>query len=85
MLTVYSTECCPKCQILKTYLKDNNVPFISKNLEDPKTLAELTYNYRLISVAPVIESNNRYLEPDQIFLTDNTISNTAIAFILESY
>ena len=40
-LTVYTSNSCPNCTMLKDYLTLKNVPYTEKNISDPENRKEL--------------------------------------------
>ena len=55
MITIYTTETCPKCKILKKKLNSKNITFNEVN--DIEVLKSLD-----IYEVPILEVENKYLE-----------------------
>ena len=60
MITLYSKKNCGKCQQVKNIMKDKNIEYIEKDLENPDNVAELVMNNVTLSEAPVLEHNGVY-------------------------
>ena len=62
MITVYSLPVCPNCDNLKLKLKNNNIKFNEKNLEEDDTILELLMDSVTIVEAPIIKIKNKYYD-----------------------
>lgn len=58
MITIFSTSRCSACAAAKKYMKENNIPFIERNIEDDDAAYEMLKERDIRSV-PVI-----YLDDD---------------------
>jgi len=61
--TVYSMTCCPRCEILKEYLKGCQIPFKEADMEDAAAITELRLEGCFAYEAPVLQVE----EPDGSF------------------
>ncbi len=76
-LTVYTTEVCPKCQRLKTFLQAQGIPFKTFDMQSPEGLAELRFNGCFALEAPVLQIGEEFYTTSQIF-QGNELSDTII-------
>lgn len=60
MITIYTKENCEKCQEIKTIMKEKNIEYIEKSVENVEDLTELIVAGVDISEAPVIEKDGEY-------------------------
>jgi glutaredoxin 3 len=44
-VTIYSTATCPYCKMLKDYLKEKNIPFVEKMVDQDEEAREEMSNY----------------------------------------
>lgn len=66
-VTVYTTEVCPKCQRLKTFLQAQGIPFKTLDMQSPEGLAELRFNGCFALEAPVLQVGEEFFTTRQIF------------------
>lgn len=66
-LIVYTTEVCPKCQRLKTYLQAQGIQFKIMDMQSPEGLAELRFNGCFALEAPVLQIDEEFYTTGQIF------------------
>jgi len=64
---VYTSSGCPKCAILKRWLKDRNADFEEKNLEDVDVMAGLVMRNIVVLSAPALEVEGTVYTEDRIF------------------
>ena len=67
MITIYSTQICPRCKQLKALLKQLNIPYQEASLEDPGVLAEMRCCGFFGVMAPVIENSTGYHGSEEFF------------------
>jgi len=79
---VYTSNGCPKCTLLKEWLKDMNTEFEEKNLEDINVMTELVMRNLVVLSAPALEIEEAFYTEDQIFDGDS-LADTKILEILE--
>ncbi len=59
-ITVYSTQTCPNCQMLKELLKKKNIAFNEENMATPAALTELSMNNVFARTAPVLRIDDKF-------------------------
>ena len=67
MITIYSTQICPRCKQLKALLKQLNIPYQEASLDDPGVLAEMRCCGFFGVMAPVIENSTGYHGSEEFF------------------
>jgi glutaredoxin len=67
MVTVYTTDVCPKCNKLKKYLDSIGVKYKAENMETPEALTELRFAGVFTLEAPVLFSEGEYYLSKQFF------------------
>ena len=81
-IVVYTSDGCPKCTLLKEWLKDMNTEFEEKNLEDINVMTELVMRNLVVLSAPALEVEEAFYTEDQIFDGDS-LADSKILEILE--
>ncbi len=81
-IVVYTSNGCPKCTLLKEWLKDRNTEFEEKNLEDVNVMTELVMRNLVVLSAPALEVEEAFYTEDQIFDGDS-LADAKILEILE--
>jgi glutaredoxin len=81
-IVVYTSNGCPKCTLLKEWLKNKNTEFEEKNLEDINVMTELVMRNLVVLSAPALEVEEAFYTEDQIFNGDS-LANSKILEILE--
>ncbi|HIH70384.1 glutaredoxin family protein [Methermicoccus shengliensis] len=64
---VYTTSVCPRCRALKRFLSEMGVEFTEESLEQPETVAELRINGVFVMEAPVLQVDDTYYTPEELF------------------
>ena len=72
-VVVYTSSGCPKCAILKKWLKNKNADFEEKNLEDIDVMADLVMRNAVVLSAPALEIEGAVYTEDKIFDGDGLI------------
>lgn len=67
MITIYSTQICPRCKQLKSLLNQIGIPYQEASLEDPGVLAEMRCCGFFGVMAPVLENSTGYHGPEEFF------------------
>lgn len=67
VVSVYSTEVCPKCKRLKEFLTSQGIDFSAKSMESAEGMAELFAAGVFEFNAPVLQINENYLNSKQLF------------------
>jgi glutaredoxin len=81
-IIVYTSNGCPKCTLLKEWLKNKNTEFEEKNIEDINVMTELVMRNLVVMSAPALEVEEAFYTEDQIFNGDS-LADTKILEILE--
>ena len=81
-IIVYTSNGCPKCALLKEWLKDKNADFEEKSIEDINVMTELVMRNLVVMSAPALEVEEAFYTEDQIFNGDS-LADTKILEILE--
>jgi glutaredoxin len=72
-LVVYTTSGCPRCNLLKKWLKNKAAVFEEKNLEDSDVMTDLVMRNFVVMSAPAIEINGEVYTDAQIFENNGLI------------
>jgi glutaredoxin len=64
MIIIYTLPICPNCDELKLKLKNNDVKFITKDLEDDDVRIELLMDSVTLVEAPIVNINGVYYNKD---------------------
>ena len=81
-IIVYTSNGCPKCTLLKEWLKDKNAEFEEKSIEDINVMTELVMRNLVVMSAPALEVEEAFYTEDQIFNGDS-LAGSKILEILE--
>ena len=74
-ITVYTTSGCPKCKILKKWLKSKKIDFTEMSLEDEEVITNLIMRNFVILSAPVLEVKGEVFTEEQIFAGHQLLSD----------
>jgi glutaredoxin len=66
-VVVYTTSGCPRCDMLKRWLKNKNTNFEEKNLGDSDVMTDLVMRNFVVMSAPALELNGEVYTDSQIF------------------
>ncbi|MCL7410198.1 MAG: glutaredoxin [Methanosarcinaceae archaeon] len=66
-IIIYTTQTCPKCELLKKVLKSNNVSFDVADMSTAESLTELRVNGVFTVTAPVLQIGDNFLEYEALF------------------
>lgn len=80
-VTVYTTECCPKCNKLKKFLEANSVPFEVADMSTPEALTELRFNGVFTVTAPVLQINSEFLTYTELFRGEEVNSEKLLGIV----
>lgn len=58
MVTIYTTSTCPTCQVAKGFMKQNNIDYVEKNVEETRYFEEMVARTSEMAV-PQIDLNGR--------------------------
>lgn len=67
VVSVYSTEVCPKCKRLKEFLTLQGIDFSAKSMESAEGMAELFAAGVFEFNAPVLQIDENYFNSKQLF------------------
>ena len=81
-VVVYTTSGCPRCDMLKKWLKNKNTNFEEKNLEDSEVMTDLVMRNFVVMSAPALEINGDVYTDSQIF-ENNGVIKTDISKMFE--
>lgn len=70
MLTVYTTPNCPRCKLLKEWLKSKGINFEEKNLEDSEVMADLIIRNIYVMSAPALEICGKVYGEEALFQSE---------------
>jgi len=80
-ITVYSLELCPKCEILKEFLKERGLSFRERDLSTAEALADLRINGVFVREAPVLRKGDRFLVSGDMFSASGLRTDTVSSFL----
>jgi len=66
-VVVYTTTGCPRCNMLKEWLKSREREFEERDLDDVDTMAELVMRNEVVLSAPALEVEATLYRQDEIF------------------
>jgi glutaredoxin len=64
MIIIYTLPICPNCEELKLKFQNNNIEFVTKNLEDDEVRIELLMDSVTLVEAPIVDINGIYYNKD---------------------
>ena len=73
-VVVYTTSGCPRCEMLKKWLKNKNTTFVEKNLEDSDVMTDLVMRNFVVMSAPALEVDGMVYTDSQIFENNGLIN-----------
>ncbi|MCS7385578.1 MAG: glutaredoxin family protein [archaeon GB-1867-005] len=80
---LYTTPRCPRCLIVKSWLKSRNIPFEERDLSDPDVMAELVMRDVFIMSAPILEVNGNFYSEEELFNGDS-LNEALLSKLVES-
>jgi len=81
-VAVYTSSKCPRCALLKEWLKGRNTEFEEKNLDDTNVMTDLVMRDVVVLSAPALEVGDIVYTEDQIFEGDR-LADAKVLEILE--
>jgi glutaredoxin len=72
-VVVYTSEGCPRCNMLKKWLKNKDTNFEEKNLGDVNVMTDLVMRNFVVLAAPAIEVKGTVYTENQIFENNGLI------------
>ncbi len=67
VLTVYTLENCPNCELLKVFLKTKGLSFREEDMSTAASLTELRVNGCFAMEAPVLRLGDTFLTSAELF------------------
>ncbi len=64
-VTVYTSNSCPHCVTAKTYLKDNEIPYTEKNVQEDKAARKELMSKGYMSVPVIVIDEEEILGFDK--------------------
>lgn len=74
-LILYISKGCSHCRSLKSWLKRNNISFVTKSLDDTDVMTELVMRNLVVLSAPALENENTFYLSYQIFDANNRLTS----------
>jgi glutaredoxin len=72
-VVVYTSSGCPRCEMLKRWLKNKNANFEEKNLEDSDVMTDLVMRNFVVMSAPALEVDGVVYTDSEIFENNGLI------------
>jgi glutaredoxin len=72
-VVVYTNEGCPRCNMLKKWLKNKETNFEEKNLGDSDVMTDLVMRNFVVLAAPALEVKGNVYTENQIFESNGLI------------
>jgi glutaredoxin len=70
-LIIYTLEFCPRCEVLKDFLKAHQIEFEIADMASAKALTELRVNGIFVQEAPVLQHGKTFLTSKELFDSEN--------------
>lgn len=80
-IILYTTEVCPKCKKLKTFLQEKGIPFKTLDMQSPEGLAELRFNGCFALEAPVLQIGQNIHVARRLFKDGKDLSEETKFFL----
>jgi glutaredoxin len=80
-VVVYTTTGCPKCNMLKEWLRSRKNEFEEKDLDDVDIMAELVMRNEVVLSAPALEVGKALYRQDEIFDKDGRINGELLRIL----
>ena len=80
-VVVYTSEGCPRCAILKEWLKTSGIEFEERSLENTDVMAELVMRNVVVLSAPALEVGEIVFTQDQIFVEGSLAGDKLLAIL----
>ena len=80
-VVVYTSSGCPRCAMLKKWLKNKNADFEEKNLEDVDVMVDLVMRNAVVLSAPALEVEGAVYTEDKIFDGDGLIDTELLEIL----
>lgn len=81
-IILYATSSCPKCHVLKEWLKERGIEFMEKDLSDPDVMADLIMRDVFVSSAPLLEVDGKFYSENELF-ADSSLNEDLLLSLLE--
>ena len=66
-LILYTLDCCPHCELLKSYLTQKGAAYTEEDLSSAASLTELRLNGVFVNEAPVLRKEDTFLTTTELF------------------
>ena len=83
-MIVYTTQTCPRCKMLKEWLRSRNVSFVEKDIGDSEVMADLIVRNIYVLSAPALETRGKVYAESELF-NGESINEGLLQKILEEY
>lgn len=80
-IVVYKTTGCPRCNMLKEWLRSTEREFEEKDLDDVDIMAELVMRNEVVLSAPALEVGGALYRQDEIFDEDGRINGELLRIL----
>jgi glutaredoxin len=70
MIIVYTTSNCPRCRLLKEWLKSKGVVFEEKSLDASEVMADLIVRNIYVLSAPALEVGGKVYSENELFQSE---------------
>ena len=80
-IVIYTSNGCPRCALLKRWLKDRNTDFEERNVDDVDVMADLVMRNVVVLSAPALEVEGTVYTEDQIFDGDGLIDTKLLEIL----
>ncbi|KPV61442.1 MAG: Glutaredoxin [Candidatus Bathyarchaeota archaeon BA1] len=80
-IIVYTSSRCPRCALLKRWLRNKHTDFEERNLEDVEVMANLVMKNIFVLSAPALEVEGAVYTEDQIFDGDGTVKSKLLEIL----
>lgn len=80
-LVVYTSSRCPKCTMLKGWLRSRKADFEERSLEDAEVMATLVMKNVFVLSAPALEIEGLIYGEEKIFNEDGKVRNNFLDFL----
>ena len=71
-ITIFRMEFCPRCETLAELLRQQNVQFTERMMDDSESIAELLSNSIFTMTSPILKIDDAYFTDTQIFTNNYT-------------
>ncbi len=69
-IVVFTLPVCPRCEVVKEWLENEDVEFVEMSMESAEGITELRVNGCFAMEAPVVKYGDKFLEESELFDAD---------------